>query len=101
MPILRNGKPIRDYACDKRTAVNNNMRPPARIVVYRPRIELPWEVAFDVLWDEKFMEVADFPVVFRDVILQRGGRMCGWGAFRPEHHGWFGKFKVKSCKIEV
>jgi hypothetical protein len=93
LPVLRNGKPLKDYGMDVRTAVNSNTRPPARIVVARPMVELPWLIPFDVIWSPEWSPVEDFPQILRQ-LLQRGGQSIGIGAFRPERKGWFGQFEV-------
>ena len=93
LPLTRGDKPFKDYAMDVRTAVNHNTKPPARIVVARPMVELPWSIPFDIIWSPEWSPVEDFPAILRK-LLDRGGRAIGIGAFRPERGGWFGQFEV-------
>lgn len=104
VPLLRRGKPVKDYKIDIRTGLNNNTRPPARIVLARPLIEAPWQARFDILWDD----VGGAPEVpdYIRFCLERAGRQVGVGGFRPfvqgkATGGWFGRFKIVEWETEA
>ncbi|KKL06010.1 hypothetical protein LCGC14_2600290 [marine sediment metagenome] len=76
------------WIVDSRSAVNNMMRPPARIVVHRPKWN-DWSLLFKidyyvVLLNEKQIVEA----------LTSAGRNIGIGSFRPRKLGMFGQFEV-------
>jgi len=95
----RNGKPIRDYIPDVRTGRNRNAKNLPRIVLIRPLVQVPWEVRFDIVWDDVGGD-ARTPDLIRQC-LERAGRQIGIGAFRPmvdgkPTGGWFGRFEIVS-----
>jgi hypothetical protein len=97
VPLMRNGKPIKDYVIDVRTGLNQNMRPPARIVLARPLVVDLWEASFAIIWDDIHGPAAA-PDLIREC-MERAGRQIGVGAFRPVVQGrptggWFGRFDI-------
>jgi hypothetical protein len=87
-------KPIPKTAAieDRRSAVNSNCKPPARIIVIRPKL-LAWSCKLELEIDETLVNVA---VV--EEILGIAGRVIGVGAFRVEKKGTFGRFDAKLRK---
>lgn len=87
-------KPIPKTAAieDRRSAVNNNCKPPARIIAIRPKV-LNWSCALNLEVDETLVNVA-----IVEEILGIAGRVIGVGAFRVEKKGTFGRFDAKLRK---
>lgn len=87
-------KPIPKTAAveDRRSAVNNNCKPPARIIAIRPKL-LAWACVLVVEVDETLINI---DVVAE--ILNIAGRVIGVGAFRVEKKGTFGRFDAKLRK---
>ena len=97
IPLLRGGKPIREYTLDVRTGLNSNTRPPARIVLVRPLVEAPWDAEFEIIWDDVGGS-ENTPALIR-LCMERAGRQVGVGGFRPlvqgkATGGWFGRFSI-------
>jgi hypothetical protein len=86
------GKPHKDYQIDSRFAKNNNMRPPAGIVVSRPRFE-KWQTTIEIAYLPDFIE-GDPRNIFT-MLLNDAGIRFGAGSYRPECQGWFGQFQVE------
>src|SRR5262245_39677361 len=98
-PILSGkGKPIKDYIIDTRRAVNRNSKPPAGIVVHRPRLD-EWQIVARFLYDPEAIPVDD-PVAVLMQMWSNGGNRVGIGSFRPQCQGYFGLFEVKEI-VEV
>jgi hypothetical protein len=85
------GKPYKDYQIDSRFAKNNNMRPPAGIVVSRPRFE-QWSTVIEIAYLPQFIE--GDPTEIFIMLLNDAGVRFGAGSYRPESQGWFGQFQV-------
>lgn len=86
------GKPCKDYQIDSRFAKNNNMRPPAGIIVSRPRFE-QWQTEVEIYYLPDFIE-GDPKNIF-SMLLNDAGIRFGVGSYRPESQGWFGQFQVE------
>ena len=99
MPITRDGETQTTYLPDVRTGVNHNTHPPARIVIYRPRIALPWELSFGISWYPDFCPIENFGETIV-ALLEKGGIFPGIGGFRPECQGVFGTFLVGEWEVE-
>lgn len=85
------GKPIMDFdSVDTRSGINNNTRPPSRIIVHRPQIDY-WSCLLDFELDEEFIPDPAFLMKF----FLRAGKISGAGSYRPQHSGSFGKFGVE------
>lgn len=84
-------KPLTKSACveDKRSAVNNNCKPPARILAVRPKVE-KWACVLLLSVD---LTLINLQVL--DEIIQIAGKIIGVGAFRVEKKGTFGRFDAK------
>jgi len=103
IPLYRNGEQIKDFSRLEMSAVNNNCKPPARIMTYRPKIDTPWEMQFILEVNDEFLEIykKDGTLnegninALRDVLKQAGMKI-GIGCFRPEKKGLYGRFKIKS-----
>ncbi len=94
VPILNeDGLPISDYIIDTRKGVNNNCRPPAGIVLHRPKIN-SWQVNLGLLYHPDFIGVEN-PSEWLQKLLNDAGALNGVGAFRPQKKGWFGMYQVK------
>lgn len=87
------GSPYKEFQIDSRFAKNNNMRPPAGIVVSRPRFE-NWQTTIEVYYLPDFIE-GDPQNIFQ-MLLNDAGVRFGAGSYRPENQGWFGQFQVLS-----
>jgi hypothetical protein len=85
------GKPYTEFQIDSRFAKNNNMRPPAGIVVNRPRFDV-WSVEIEIAYLPDFIE-GDARNIFKLLLADAGVRF-GAGSYRPECAGWFGQFQV-------
>lgn len=77
---------------DRRSAVNNNCKPPARIIAIRPRLNA-WSCTLELEIDTTLINIE---VVSE--ILQIAGKIIGVGAFRVEKKGTFGRFDAKLAK---
>jgi hypothetical protein len=98
-PILDGkGKPINNYIIDTRRAVNRNSKPPAGIVVHRPRID-KWRIVARFFYDPEAIPVDDSIAVLMQM-WNNGGNRVGIGSFRPQCGGFFGLFDVDQI-IEV
>ncbi len=98
VPVLTvKGKPVSEYIIDSRRAVNRNSKPPAGIVVHRPRLD-EWRCKFTLLCDPDLIPVEDVVSQFTTLLNDAGNR-AGIGAFRPNCGGWFGMFKVIDIKL--
>ena len=98
-PILNaKGKPLSNYVIDTRRAVNRNSKPPAGIVVHRPRID-EWQIAARFLFDPEAIPLDD-PIAVLMQMWTNGGNRIGIGSFRPQCSGYFGLFDVKQI-IEI
>ncbi len=73
---------------DTRTVVNNNIRPPARIVKHRAFV-FPWQVKLDV----HYLETHLTEELIKE-LLEEAGQRFGVGNYGPRHGGKFGMFKV-------
>jgi hypothetical protein len=87
-----NGKPYKEYQIDSRFAKNNNMRPPAGIIVNRPRFD-KWSTEIEIAYLPDFIE-GDPRNIFK-MLLNDAGIRFGAGSYRPESQGWFGQFQVE------
>ena len=87
----KTGKPLteKDSVADKRSAVNWNCRPPARIIAVRPKL-LAWSCVLELEIDTELVNVK---VV--EEVLKIAGKVIGVGPFRPEKRGTFGRFDAK------
>jgi hypothetical protein len=74
---------------DKRSAVNHNCKPPARVISIRPKWER-WSASFQIHVDN---DTLTNETVHQ--ILENAGKFIGIGSFRPEHFGWFGRFEIE------
>jgi len=92
LPLTRNGDPIEDYEEHVTTGLNQNTRPPARIVLVRPLVAVPWQLDFTIEFEEEFA-LHNFPELVQGC-LARGGRSIGIGAWRPQKGGVYGTFEV-------
>jgi hypothetical protein len=91
--LTRDGDPIVDYEVDTRRAVNKTTR--GAILVSRPRVEAPWELAVEFAVDPDLL-LPD--TVARALAI--AGKRIGLLAFRPEKLGNFGKFKLVQATQE-
>lgn len=84
-------KPIteKDVVVDKRSAVNHNCNPPARIIAVRPKF-MHWSCNLELEVDESLVAVK---VV--EEILSIAGKIVGIGPFRVEKKGTFGRFEAE------
>lgn len=82
------GKRLSDFEVDSRTGVNWNCRPPARVLVHRPRYD-SWSSGFVLRINVGVIE----PSMVHQLLVE-GGVLVGLGAFRPEKKGSFGTFGV-------
>lgn len=73
---------------DERTAVNNNVRPPARVIKYRAFV-FPWQVELEI----HYLETHLTEELIRD-LLEEAGQRFGVGNYCPRHGGKFGMFKI-------
>jgi len=92
IPLMLSDKPITTYEVDGRGVFNAKVG--ARLMCFRPRID-KWEASFTLIVDEAFFAEAQV----RDLV-DDAGRKIGIGAFRVERKGPFGRFEVKTWKIE-
>ena len=90
VPLLRGGKSIKDYTVDIRRAVVQKQG----ILRARTKVELPWQVVFDVLWEDAILPPS-FPNTLQEII-EKAGTTVGLLDYRPERKGWFGKFELVS-----
>lgn len=98
-PILDGkGKPITNYIIDTRRAVNRNSKPPAGIIVHRPRLD-EWQIVASFFYDPEAIPIDD-PVAVLMQMWTNGGNRVGIGSFRPQCGGYFGLFDVKQL-IEI
>src|SRR5262245_27315101 len=98
-PILNGkGKLIADYIIATRRAVNRNSKPPAGIVVHRPRLD-EWQIVARFLYDPEAIPVND-PMAVLTQMWTNGGNRVGIGSFRPQCGGYFGLFDIKEI-IEI
>lgn len=87
VPLLhRDGKPIKDYAIDRRRAKIQK----SGIIRSRPRFD-EWSATFTVSFDELLVPK---PNVLIEIANDAGQRI-GVGDFRPQTNGWFGRFVVR------
>lgn len=80
-----------EYGTFATTAVNNNTRPPSRIMSYRPVID-SWSLEFTVTAEDEIPS----GVIKEALVL--AGKYNGLGAWRPQKAGKFGRFEVVSFK---
>lgn len=88
----RDGEPIGSYEIDARRAmVQKN-----GIIRRRPKF-VDWSCEFTVEYDPAL--ITD-PVIICEIFNDAGGRI-GVGDFRPSKNGWFGRYSVRSYRIET
>jgi hypothetical protein len=99
VPILDGkGKPVKNYVIDTRRAVNRNSKPPAGIIVHRPRLD-EWRIVARFFYDPEAIPVDD-PIAVLTQMWSNGGNRVGIGSFRPQCQGYFGLFDIEQI-VEV
>ena len=93
VPILdKKGKPATNYEIDSRRAMVQRQG----IVRSRPKFAVGWRAAFEIVYDDAFLAGEEEQV--RDLLVQifnDAGNRIGWGDYRPEKTGWFGRYFVE------
>jgi hypothetical protein len=87
----RDGKPIRDYVIDARRAIVQRQG----IIRRRPRFD-EWSATFSIEFDPVLIKS---PEIIAEIMADAGNRM-GVGDYRPQKNGPFGRFCVRSFKVE-
>jgi len=77
---------VTDYVIDSRAVVVPATK--GRIIRHRPRLD-EWAVEFFLSWDELLITEPQMRKIVDDT-----GTRVGWGDFRPEKKGPFGRFMV-------
>lgn len=93
VPVLdEKGKPAKTYAIDSRRAlVQRN-----GIVRSRPKFPQGWRAAFTIVYDDAFIPGEEDQIrTLLQQIFDDAGNRIGWGDYRPEKTGWFGRFAVE------
>jgi len=84
---------ITDYEIDSRPVVNPSTQ--GRIIRHRPKIDVGWEVAFDITYDPTLLKETQL----REVV-DFAGSLCGLLDYRPAKNGPFGRFMVTEWIVE-
>ncbi len=82
------------------SAVNNNCKPPARIMTHRPMIDLPWESSFIFEIDDDMVPILNDAIkkAIKET-LKIAGKRIGIGVFSPRKTGTYGKFEIKKFEL--
>lgn len=92
--LIDDSVPVRDYEIDiRRVMVQRNGVPRARA-----RIDAPWLIAVDFLYDYNFYRGTPMLIA---MALQLGGQTIGIGDYRIGKKGLFGMFNVVMVQTEV
>lgn len=104
--LTRNGKPLSGgldeaYRRLDMSAVNNNCKPPARIMTHRPIID-PWESSFVFEIDNDMVPKMDDSIINAiKETLKIAGKRIGIGVFSPRKTGMYGRYEItKFEKVE-
>jgi hypothetical protein len=93
LPLYRrDGSPIRDYVIDSRRAIVQGQG----IIRNRPKFD-EWSCEFTIEFEPLLID--NNPQLLVD-ILADGGNRFGVGDYRPEHNGYFGRFRIRSWHLE-
>jgi hypothetical protein len=79
-------EPIHNYEIDSQRAVNRNTG--GAIMLHRPKVQ-PWATDLVLSIDEDLLSIEQVLV-----LLEVAGAIAGWGAFRPERDGPYGRFRA-------
>jgi len=93
VPILdKDGKPAKTYEIDSRRAMVQRQG----IVRSRPKFAVGWRATFQIVYDDAFLAGDEDQIrgLLLDIFNDAGNRI-GWGDYRPEKTGWFGRYFVE------
>lgn len=97
IPLYRaEGEQINDYGKLTCSVVNNNTRPPSRLIAHRPLIKAPWYMDFVLEVNDDYYPVNDTSIKQLKDIFNQAGMMVGIGVWRPQKTGLYGRYKVTS-----
>ena len=89
IPITRNGEYIDEYEIDERAVVVQR----ARVIRRRPKISYPWEIEFNIHFDNNVLPPDTASSIFE--FAKRSGVIVGLLDFRPNKKGWHGRYEVE------